>query len=79
MEMCHEVENLHFSCIFFNMDMSVILTLISLKICVHIAETCSEGSVSQNVAIGLNLRSDEAYTFQGYKSEIGYFPYYQTL
>ena len=43
-----------FHAYFFNIDISVILTLICLKMCIHIAEICSERSVSQNFDIGLS-------------------------
>ena len=40
---------------FFNMvmDISLIIALICLKICMFIAEMCMEGSVSQNFDLGL--------------------------
>ena len=34
------------------MDISLTNSLIGLKTCIHIAETCFEGSVSQNFDIG---------------------------
>ena len=38
---------------FFNMDIPLIIALTSLKICMCIAEICMEGSVSQNLDLGL--------------------------
>ena len=40
---------------FFNMDISLIIAPISLKICMCIAEIYMEGSVSQNLYLGLGL------------------------
>ena len=40
---------------FFNMDISVDIILIDLKTCIHIAAICFEGSMSQNLDIGLSL------------------------
>ena len=37
------------------MDISVVIALIFLKICIHNTEVCSEGSVSQNFDIGLSF------------------------
>ena len=53
MQMYSEFKNPHFSCIFFNMDISLIIALISLKICMCISGICMEGSVSQNLELGL--------------------------
>ena len=41
--------------IFFNMDISLIIALISLKTCMCIAGICMEGSVSQNFELGLSF------------------------
>ena len=40
---------------FLNMDISLIIAHISLKICMCIAEICMEGSVSQNFDLGLSF------------------------
>ena len=40
---------------FLNMDISLIIAPISLRICVCIAEIYVEGSVSQNVDLGLSF------------------------
>ena len=40
---------------FLNMDFSLIRTLMCMKIFIHSAEICFEGSVSQNVDIGLSF------------------------
>ena len=40
---------------FFNMDISLIIAPISLKICICIAETYMEGSVSQNFDLGISF------------------------
>ena len=53
MQMYRESENPYFSCTFFNMDISLIIAPISLKMCMCIAETYMEGSVSQNFDLGL--------------------------
>ena len=53
--MNHESENPHFSCIFLNMDISHIIALTSLKICMCIAEICMEERVSQNFDLGLSF------------------------
>ena len=37
---------------FLNMDIWLIIELIIMKMCIHNAEDCLEGSVSQNVDIG---------------------------
>ena len=37
---------------FFNIDISLIITLICLKMCMFIAEICMEGSVPQNFDLG---------------------------
>ena len=41
--------------IFLNMDISLIMALISLKICMCIAEIYMEGTVSQNFDLGLSF------------------------
>ena len=38
-----------------NMDISLIMTLIFLKTCIHVAEVYPEGSVSQNLNIGFSF------------------------
>ena len=40
---------------FLNMDFSLIMTLMCMKIYIHSAEICFEGSVSQNFDIGLSF------------------------
>ena len=55
MQMYHESKNPHFSCIFFNMDISLIIALICLKTCICIAEICLEGKVFQNLDLGLSF------------------------
>ena len=40
---------------FLNMDISLIITLTSLKMCMCIAEICMEGSVSQKLDLGLSF------------------------
>ena len=40
---------------FFNMDISLIIALISFKTCMNIAGICVEGSVSQNFELGLSF------------------------
>ena len=40
---------------FFNMDISLIMTLIFLKTCIHVAEVYLEGSVSQNFDKGFSF------------------------
>ena len=40
---------------FFNMDISLIMTLIFLKTCIHVVEVYLEGSVSQNFDIGFSF------------------------
>ena len=40
---------------FLNMDISLIIALTSLEICMCIAEICMEGSVSQNFDLGLSF------------------------
>ena len=52
MQIYHESKTHIFHVYFFNMDISVIIALISLKICMCIAEICMEGRVSQNVDLG---------------------------
>ena len=55
MQMYHESENPYFSCNFLNMDISLIIASTCLKMCMCIAEICMEGSVSQNVDLGLSF------------------------
>ena len=40
---------------FLNMDISLIIAPISLKICICIAEICMQGSLSQNFDLGLSF------------------------
>ena len=40
---------------FFNTDISLIITVICLKICMFIAEICMEGKVSQNFDLVLGF------------------------
>ena len=40
---------------FLNMDISLIIALITLETCMCIAEICMEGSVSQNFELGLSF------------------------
>ena len=40
---------------FFNMDISLIIALISLKTCMCTAGICMEGSMSQNFELGLSF------------------------
>ena len=49
------VKILIFHVYFLNMDISLIIALISLKICMYIAGICMEGSVSQNFELGLSF------------------------
>ena len=49
---CHKLENPHF---FYNMDISLIIALMYLKICMYNAEICFEGILSQNVDKGLSF------------------------
>ena len=53
--LCYKLKIAHFPHIFLNMDISLVNALICLEISIHIAETCSEGSVSQNFDIGLSF------------------------
>ena len=55
MQMYSEFENPHFPHIFFNMDISLIIALISLKICMYIAGICMERTLSQNFELGLSF------------------------
>ena len=55
MQMCQESENLQFSHIFLNMDISLIKALGCLEICMYIAKICLEGRASQNFNIGLRF------------------------
>ena len=41
--------------IFFNMDISLIIALISLEMCIPVYKVCMEGRVSQNVDLGLSF------------------------
>ena len=38
-----------------NMDISLIIALICLKICMFLAELCMEGTVSENFDLGLSF------------------------
>ena len=40
---------------FLNMDISLIIALICLKLCMCISEICMEGSASQNFDLGLSF------------------------
>ena len=40
---------------FFNMDISLIIALTSLRMCMCITEICMEGGVSQNFDLGLSF------------------------
>ena len=40
---------------FFNTDISLIIGFIIMKIGIHVAEDCLEGTLSQNVDIGLSF------------------------
>ena len=53
--MCPEYENPHFSHIFFNMDISLIIALICLKICMYIPKMYIEGRMSQIFYIDLSF------------------------
>ena len=45
---CNKMENIHFSQIFLNIDISLIIALTCLKTSIHSAEISLEGSMSQN-------------------------------
>ena len=49
------LKNLIFHVNFLNMDISIIIALICLKICMCISEICMEGSMSQNFDLGLSF------------------------
>ena len=49
------LKTLIFHVYFFNMDISLIIAPIRLKICMFIAEICMKGSVSQNFDLGLSF------------------------
>ena len=49
--LCHLSEIAHYSHIFLNMDISLIISHICMKISIHVTETCLEGSKSQFVYI----------------------------
>ena len=49
------LKTLIFHVYFFNMDISLIIAPICLKICMCTAEICMEGSVSQNFDLGLSF------------------------
>ena len=53
--MCPEYENPHFDIYFFNMDISLIIALICLRICMYIPKIYMEGSVSQIFDIGFSF------------------------
>ena len=55
MKRCHELEKNIFHIYFLNMDFSLIIALTCMKICIHNAEICFEGSVSQNFDTGLSF------------------------
>ena len=48
-------KKLIFHIYFLNMDFSLILTLMCMKIFIHSAEICFKGSLSQNFDIGLSF------------------------
>ena len=48
-------KKLIFHIYFFNMDFSLIMTLMCMKIFIHSAEICFEGCVSQKFDIGLSF------------------------
>ena len=54
-EICHKYNKIIFYVYFLNMDISLTMAFIFLKTCIHVAEVCLEGSVSQNVDIGLSF------------------------
>ena len=57
MDVCKCIVNLKiliFHIYFLNIDISLIIALISLKTCICIARICMEGSVSQNFELGLS-------------------------
>ena len=49
------VKILIFHVYFLNMDISLIIALISLKTCMYIAGICMEVGISQNVELGLSF------------------------
>ena len=56
--MCKCIKNLKkliFHVYFLNMDISLIISLICLKICMCIPEICMKGSMSQNFDLGLSF------------------------
>ena len=53
--MCPEYENRHFLYNFFNMDISLIIALICLRICMYIPKMYMEGKVSQIFDIGFGF------------------------
>ena len=55
--MCPKSENPHFHVYFLNMDISLIINHICLKICMRrpIVEICLEGRVSKNVDKGISF------------------------
>ena len=56
--MCKYIMNLKthiFHVYSFNMDISLIIVLTSLKMCMCIAEICMEGRLSQNIDLGLSF------------------------
>ena len=55
MKMYHESENPHFSCIFLNVHILLIIAHIYLKTCMCTAKICMEGSMSQNFDLGLSF------------------------
>ena len=48
MVICHKLEIIIFDVYVFDMDISLFIALICLKICIHIGEISFEGRVSQN-------------------------------
>ena len=55
MEMRLKSENPFFHEYFFNMDISLIVTLTCLKTCMHIGEIFLEGDMSRSLDIGLSF------------------------
>ena len=48
-------KKLTFHIYFLNMDFSLIMALTCMKVCIHNAEICFEGSMSQHFDIGLSF------------------------
>ena len=54
-DVCGKVSQIGKSSFFYNMDISLIIALMYLKICMYNAEICFEGILSQNVDKGLSF------------------------